>query len=114
MMKHYTFTLGASATTLAALLATADATDPYGGATGKAVRQLSLQPDVSNSNPIYLGGSNAALTTSNYGLRLEAPVAAIPPAPFLFETAWEAPIRLADVSILGTVSEKVHVLISSI
>lgn len=112
MVEHQTVTLTASAATLAALVATADATSKFGGTAPKAIRQLAVQPDPANSNPVYLGGTKGTLSAAAYGIRLEAPVTSIPPAPYILETAWETPITLADVKVFGTLGEKLHLFLT--
>jgi hypothetical protein len=111
-VRHYTLALGAPATTLGALLAAADATDPWGGTTGKPVAQLSLQPEPSNTHVIYLGGGSQTLSAAAYGFRLEAPVSGIPPAPYIWPVDRNSNLRLADVGILGTAAEKVCITIT--
>lgn len=69
--------------------------------------QIALQPDGANANPIYLGGPDSAVTSSDYGFRLEAAVTGIPPAPYILEAIT---VNLAQLKVLGTVGEKLHIL----
>lgn len=104
MTVDYTLTLTGSAQPLSDLLPNLDPN------TNKYLRLVWLQPDAANANPIYVG-SDAGLTSSLYGLRLEAPVSTIPPAPFsLGELLDPTGVRLSDLYVLGTTGEKVHLL----
>ena len=71
---------------------------------------VSIQPAAANTNPVYVGASNA-ITSSAYGVRLPAPVDSIPPAPYIMEP-WKLGVQmpLSSVWLIGTLNEKVHLL----
>jgi hypothetical protein len=81
-----------------------------GGPNDLACNFLSLQPDGGGANAMFVGGSSAT-TTSNYGVRLPAPAAGVPPAPYVLG-AWsdKGPVKLSNVFIVGTAGETIHVL----
>lgn len=98
--KQHVLTLGAAAANLATALSITDT------ATTRTAIWVSLQPDTANTHEILIG--DAAITTSLYAFRLEAPSATIPPAPFIFELG-QLQMQLADLWVLGTNTEKLHV-----
>lgn len=71
------------------------------------VTDVHLQAGVANVNPIYIGGSST-LTSTNYGVRIPAPVANEPSPPY----PWPTEDGVANLWILGTSTEKVHVLVN--
>lgn len=71
--------------------------------------QVWLQPDTANTNPILVGADANVATT--YGVRLEAPVTTIPPAPFsLGELHPPRFVPLSAIWVKGTNTEKLRVL----
>ena len=103
-VAQYVLTLTGSAQALSAAT----------NATTATVRTVSLQPGVANANPIYIGDAN--VSSSAYGIRLPAPVASEPPAPVILgETqSQHGHFKLADVYVIGTNTEKVHLLVVTI
>ena len=72
---------------------------------------LTLQPGGGNANPIYVGDDNA-ITSTDYGFRLEAATAGVPPAPFVFDPG-VGNVKVGDLFVLGTNGEKLHLLLVS-
>ena len=98
--KHYTVTLTGSAQAL-----------PATGVSFGAVRWMSMQPDGANTNPIFLGG--AGVTTSDYGTRLPAGTAGIPPAPHIIAEFRDGMLRPEALYVIGTLNEKLHLHVIS-
>lgn len=72
---------------------------------------LQFQPGGANANPVFLG-STSALTSSAYGVRLEASSGGVPQAPYFpgdIAHRWSGP-QLSDWFLLGTSGEKLHVM----
>lgn len=90
---HATVTLTGSAQALTAV---------YQG----GIRWVSLQPDPANVNPSYVGGSG--ITSADYGVRLPAPSAGIPPPPHIIGEFADGTVALSDIYVIGTVGEKLH------
>lgn len=65
-----------------------------------------VQPGPANTGPIVFGGSDT-LTTTDYGWRVEAANATIPPAPFVLELGGRI-VRPSDMFVRGTAGEKLH------
>ena len=74
-----------------------------------ALRRLDLQPRGTNAAPVYVGQDNTTSST-NYGVRLEAAVATIPPAPYPLGDFNAGPLHFSDVWALGTTGDFLHVL----
>lgn len=77
---------------------------------------LWMQPRATNTQPIYLSDDNSVSST-DYGVRLEAPLAGIPPAPFnpgefVIAAGYGAksPIKLSNLWALGTTGDFMHIL----
>ena len=81
-----------------------------GGPNDIACRSICLQPDGANTGVIYVG-AKSTMTTSDWGIRLEAPIGTVPPPPFLLGEFPSGPIRPSDLFFLGTNADKVHVLL---
>ena len=97
-MKHGVITLTGATQRLSTLLGATD-----------VVRAITLQPGGANANPIYVGGP--AVDGTTFGVRLEAAVATVPPAPWqLSELFGWGHLSLEDVYVRGTNTEKLHVL----
>lgn len=69
-----------------------------------SVRDISLQADPANANPIYVAATNAVSSTV-WMWRIPAPVGGEPAPPFIYETR----DGVADVWVLGTNNEKLHI-----
>jgi len=76
-----------------------------------------MQPRSTNANPVYIGATNA-VSSSAYGVRLEAASGGVPPAPFNpgeFSQAKgfgnKSPYRLQDFWVLGTTGDFLHLLV---
>lgn len=70
---------------------------------------ISLQPNGANAGQVFVG--DAAVTSSVFGVRLEAGAAGVPPAPFVlgeFTTGW---LKMADLWVKGSNTEKLHILV---
>lgn len=101
MIRHHVLTLTGSAQALSSI---ADALK-------LRIRTISLQPGGGNANPVYVGDALTTVTSSSYGVRLEAAATGVPPAPFVlgeFAPGWG---DLSEIVVLGTNTEKLHVLI---
>lgn len=97
-MLNFVVTLTTSAQALA-----------YGSGKDYSCRQILLQPDAANANPMYVGGEGVTTST---GLRLEGYDAdSRPPAPFPILFARDNPGALSMVYVLGTAGEKVRVTV---
>lgn len=96
-LDHYVLTLNGNAQQIAS-------------SAGVYLREISVQPAAGNSNPVYIG-TDANLTSSDYGVRIPAPVDGIPPAPFILGEFEDGSVQLSDLWFLGTNAEKVHVLV---
>ncbi len=100
VLAHYTLTLTGSVQTLAAA----------NGNVNLGVIALELQPDPANTHVVYVGGSHATLSSSNYGVCLEVPVSSIPQAPWSPGPPLpEGFLELREVCVLGTNTEKIHI-----
>ena len=67
------------------------------------MKQISVQHDTANTHVAYIGGHH--LSSSVYAIRLPAPSAGEPVAPYIFD----GPVRLSDIWVLGTAGETLHV-----
>jgi hypothetical protein len=77
---------------------------------------LWMQPRATNTAPIYIS-SDDTVSSTNYGVRLEAPSGGIPPAPFNpgeFSVASgygaKSPVKLSDFWALGLTGDFLHLL----
>ena len=97
-MNHYTVTLTAAAQAVATALGLTAAQDlPF--------RTLMVQADKANANDAFIGG--AAVTTSDYGIRLDPGDT----APAIAIGAYDSgPLKLSKVFVIGTAGEKIHLL----
>ncbi len=99
MIAHHVLTLDGNAQALSTVT----------GALPAGVRTVSLQPNGGNGNPVYVGGAGVSSTV--YGVRLEAGATGVPPAPFVlgeFQTGW---VKLDELYVIGTTTEKLHILV---
>lgn len=99
-VQDFVLTLDGTAQRLSSLYASADLDVP--------VQVVMLQADGANANPIFVGGSGA-VTTSAWGFRIEKATATVPPVPVIIAVERMA-IRLSDLWVIGTNTEKLHVL----
>jgi hypothetical protein len=100
-VKDYTLTLTGSAQALSSVLTNAALDLPF--------QSLHLQPDGANANPVYVGTSSS-VSSSSHGVRLPAAAGGVPPAPYIFEFSGEGRLRLSAFYVLGTNTEKLHIL----
>lgn len=103
MVAHYTVTLNGNPQKLSDVI-----TDKL-----NAIKFISFQQLATNTHVIYVGGTNATLSSSNYGFRLEVPVTSIPPAPSILEFS-QAALSLGAFYVLGTNTEKLQILIVTV
>jgi hypothetical protein len=99
MIRHHVLTLTGSAQRLSTVT----------GAELPKIRTVSIQPAGANANPSYIGASGVSST--DYGVRMEAGAAGVPPAPFVlgeFANGWAS---LDDFYVIGTNTEKLHILV---
>lgn len=101
-VRHYTVTLTATATPLLTLISASFA---VGGPRDEAFRFLSVQAGKANTNDAFLGGST--LTTSDYGVRVDAGDTA-PPIDIIGHYD-SGPVKLSEIYAVGTAGEKLHV-----
>jgi len=94
---HLTITFSGSAEAL-------PETVPGGG----RIRSMMLHVDPANLSVVYIGGKNRALTSSDWGVRLPAPVAGEPCAPFPIGNFQDGSVSIQGHYVLGAVGEKVH------
>lgn len=110
MVKHYVITLTTGTDIqLSSALAV--------GETDHQCAAIWLQPRGTNAAVTYIGSADG-VTSTNYGVRLEAGAAGIPPAPFnAGEFAMghgpssRSPHKLSDFWVLGTTGDFLHVLV---
>ena len=89
------------------LTASAQAFHTALGVSDAYVRMIAVQPEGTNNNPCYIGGSAVSTTT---GLRLPAGDAAdAPPAPFQLSELFQGQMALSDLYALGTAAEILRV-----
>jgi hypothetical protein len=106
MAAHYTLTLTTGTPVKMSTAVTGDSADFV----LPAAKFLSFQADPANTHVIYIGGTNATLTSSNFGFRIEIPVTSIPPAPSVRELSSDAR-NLNQYYALGTTGEKLHIFV---
>lgn len=101
--KQFVHTLNGSAQQLSTVFSAADkqATNK-----GPSIISLTLQPNSSNADKVWVGSS--AVSTQAYAFRMEAAAAGIPPAPFVLELG-QGQVSLDDLYVIGANGEKVHV-----
>jgi hypothetical protein len=100
MVKHYVVTLDGNVQRLSTAL---NINQPHGAADMPA-KVLTMQPGGANANPVFVG-SRDDITSSDYGFRLEAANAGVPPAPFVLDLNTNS-LRLSDLYVKGTSTEK--------
>jgi hypothetical protein len=85
--------------------------------TNKALKgaNVHLQCDPANTHVMYVGafqnaGNTAALSSSDYGVILPAPVTSIPAAPYPIDPFHpNRELELSSIFLVGTEGEKLHV-----
>lgn len=107
MTSHYVLALTGSPVRLSSVLA---------GAEDASLSALWMQPRATNANPVYLG-TDDGITSTDYGVRFDAPVGGVPPPPFNVgefsgtpRPSPRSPLKLADFYVLGTSGEFLHLL----
>lgn len=104
MLKGYVLTLTGSAQRLSTVL---DDPSP-GGQEDRPLKVITLQPLGTNLNAVYVSGASN-IDADNAAIELPPGDAnSLPPGPFQVEST-DAPVRLSQVWVLGTVGEKVRV-----
>lgn len=99
--EHYTLTLAGTSTIKT--LADAVGSNPK-------VFAVWVQAAPGNSNPIYIGGLNAAVSTANYAVYIPAPATRIPAAPFSLGDVFPyGALDLAAIRVIGTNNEKLQI-----
>lgn len=101
-MKDFTLTLTGSAQQLSSVLSDAARDNiPW--------QSLHIQPDAANANPVYVG-TTSSVSSSSHGVRLPAASGGVPPAPYIFEAVGQQQLRLSAIYVIGTNTEKLHIL----
>lgn len=95
--KQLTLTLNGNAQVLTGALA-ADVGDP-------PIKQIGLQADAANANVIYFGDS--ALGTP-FAVNIPVPVTSVPHGPLVIDVPKDAVVRLSELYVKGTNTQKVH------
>lgn len=111
-MQHYTLTLSSS--TPKRLSDVFGASYQAGNVLDVAFGRIEVQPDKANTDLVYLGGTNATLTASDYGTALPPPtsVTAMTP-PWIREK--EGGMRLSEIYALAAVNnEKIHIFVEGL
>lgn len=118
--KHYpVYTLVAGAQRLSAILkavAGVDQSTPtspgiagvVGGADDVGFRQIFLQADGANANPIFVGG-DSGVDSNNHAFRLEKGAAGVPSLAATIGPFEGGGVKPSDFWISGTAGEKIHV-----
>lgn len=100
-VRHYTVTLTGSAQNLATVLIAAGT---LSAAEDGPYQQLILYADDGNGNIVAVGG-DSGVTTSDYGVALDAEES------LDFGSFLSAVPRLRDIWVIGTNTQKIHVLV---
>lgn len=113
MVKHLTLTFTGAVQKLSDAYATVSGvTSDQLAAADVAYQLVVLQPDGANAAVCYIGGtSEGTLTSANHGFQLAAGAAGAPPLPFALPAPGGGPIRASDLTVLGTINEKLHALL---
>jgi len=106
MLFHYNLTLNGSPQQLSSVLAA----ETGASAANLGCRAVQLQPQGDNANPVYVG-ARSDVSATDYGFRLEAGTAGVPPAPWLLGEHDSGPLKLSDFWVIGTDAEVLHILI---
>ena len=102
---HFVLTLTGSQQTLDEVLTGSGYTDRE-----ILLEQLWLQADEANGNPVYLGGSVQAVSSSAWGVRIPKATSSVPEPPLLIYQSTPAggARKLSAWRVLGTNAEKLH------
>lgn len=104
-MLHKTMTLSGAAQRLL----DAFPTKTPGGKDDPGLRDIMLQGDGANANPVFVGGDNTVSIT-DYGWRIDKATGGIP-APGLEIGPFDAGAgRFGQTWVIGTAGEKLHIL----
>lgn len=87
------------------------------GAADVQLAAVWLQPRATNTAPVFVG-TNTGMSSTAYGVRIPAPAAGDPPAPFSLGDfarggsgyGAKSPILLSELWVLGTTGDFLHVL----
>jgi len=104
-IRHYQLTLNGAAQQLSSALPGTESAVIE----DVSFRELKLQADDGNTNPIYVGGDNT-VTAAAHGLRIPAPTAGVPAAPETFGGYDTGPLKLSKFWVIGTNNEILNVL----
>lgn len=108
MVKHYTLTLSGSAQRLSQVLSTgANNAQPH-PSEDWPFHQLILQADPANAAVVYLG-SDASLSSTSAGAALD-PTQATAQDRVSLGPFGAGPLKLSDIWVLGTASQRLFVL----
>lgn len=107
MLKTFVLSLDGTAQNLLTALTASAVTTTTGATENLHCVSLDLQPRGTNAAPVYIGDSSAVSST-NYGTRLEAGTAGVPPAPYPFGPYRAGSINLADIWVIGGAGEFLH------
>lgn len=98
---HYTFSVTSAATSLSTLLSNTN--------DDQQVINISFQAAAANSNPVYIGGSNTTVSTTNFAIRIPVPVSSVPAGPFVIDAYRGGCLSLRDFKVVGTDGEKLQI-----
>jgi hypothetical protein len=97
-VRHANLTLNGSAQRLSSI---------FGSGQDVAIWQLWLHPDGENVGPVFVS-DDGSISSSDYGVRLEAPEVGIPPAPWSPGELRTLSMYLGDVYVRGTNNDILH------
>ena len=95
--KQLTLTLTGSAQALTTALAA--------GIEDVPVKQIGLQADSANANVVYFGDSAVG---TPYAVNIPVPVTSVPHGPLILDFPVGANVRLSELYVKGTNTQKVH------
>ncbi len=102
--RHYNLTLDATAQQLSAAL---PGTDPV-EIEDFGLRELQLQADDGNSNPVYIGGNNT-VSAAAHGIRIPTPTGGVPDPPIRLGGFDSGPLKLSKIWVIGTDGEILNI-----
>ena len=108
-VKHYTLTLSGAAQRLSQVYSSGANNAQPSAAQDLPYRQVILQADPANAAVVYLGG-DSGVSSTNHGASLDPTQATAQDRVSLgpFETG---PVKLSDLWVLGTASQRLMVLV---
>lgn len=77
---------------------------------GDVIRYISIQADPGNANVMYVGGKDSTLSSTDYGWIIPIPVTSIPALPLPIAPPVGC-FGLGDIQLLGTTTQKAHLII---